>query len=499
MNGLCCMSTALDWINHWAKKKPAKAALIYRGAPISYSYLAHVVETVRRFLEARLPVLDPGSGERPTAVLAISSLADAWVVTLAARALGMDTLSLPRPDHPLVESVKSVACLIVMEGEKVRLAPDTAHADKLIAIPASIFGAQHLLTIKKVEADLQGGNFLLSSGATGMPKRVLLSAQVENEVADIYAKHALLTASSRAYLVDYTLAASGGYMYGIACFKLGATFIIDGKIDFLKTFYEADFDYVTLRPSHIDTLHASATLQPPVAKPRMRLHIGGGFMNFGKIEWVLKNITSNVFQIYSATENGALTKTKVTNAEDLLWHSVHPHRRIEIVDEAGNSVPDGTEGILRVRQESYTAKRYHDDPVATAAHFRDGYFYPGDLAMRRADGRVRVLGRVADVLFIKSDRFPVGPVEAEIQQIAGCLDACVFARQNALTQTEILIALEADAAPAPERVQKLKAMFTTVDAVHVSAYTAFPKTTGGKTDRAALRERLIAERETETS
>jgi acyl-coenzyme A synthetase/AMP-(fatty) acid ligase len=113
------------------------------------------------------------------------------------------------------------------------------------------------------------------------------------------------------------------------------------------------------------------------------------------------------------------------------------------------------------------------------------------MAVRREDGRVRILGRVSDVIFIKSDRFAVGPIEEKIQEIVGCLDACVFTRQNAQTQSEALIALETDEFPSDEKTRELKKMFSMLDAVHISNMSAFPKTDGGKTDRAALRKMLF--------
>ena len=486
------MKTAINWINHWAKKKPSKVAVIHNDKPFSYEYLATVIEATRRFLDQKLPALSVSPDDRPTAVVAIEPLLDAWVTVTAARALGMNTLCVSRIDGFLVNKIGRLACILVTEqvAKTMRLDDNFAHNDKIIIIPDALYDPFSLRTITTFNAGVAepGGNFLASSGTTGVAKTVLLSALVEERVADVYAKHALLNASSRSFLMDYNLSAFGGYVYGLSSFKLGATIIVNQGRDFIPTFYGADFDYVTLRPSHIDKLYDAAKLYPPISKPKLRLHIGGGFINYRKIEWVLNNITSKLFQIYGATENSAFAKTKITCADDLLWHQIYPHRQVEIVDEQDQVVSVGVEGKLRVKGEDYTAHEYHGDPEATAAHFRHGFFYTGDMAVQREDGRIRILGRISDVLFIKSDRFAVGPIEEKIQEKAGCLDACVFSRQNALTQTEILIALEADALPNEEVIRDLKKMFAMVDAVHVSSLSNFPKTEGGKTNRSALRK-----------
>ncbi|MDB5643764.1 MAG: hypothetical protein JWN07_3081 [Hyphomicrobiales bacterium] len=489
------METAVTWINHWAKKKPGKTALVLNGSPYAYEYLAMVIEATRKFLEQKLPDLTSTPDNRATAIIAIEPLLDAWVSVLAARSLGMDTLCVARVESFLVDRFANVACIVINESivRTLRLSEGFAHKDKILILPDAIYHPAALRTIKQVRPPVAepGGNFLASSGTTGQPKLVLLPASIEGKIADVYAKHGLLNASSRSFLMDYNLAAFGGYVYGLSSFKLGSTIIVNQGRDFLPTFYAGEFDYVTLRPSHIDRLYDGARLFPPVAMPKLRLHIGGGFINYRKIEWVTKNITPNLFHIYGATENSAFAKTKITCADDLLWHSIYPHRRVDIVDENDEPVPDGVEGKLRVRDEDYTAHEYFNDPESTAAHFHHGCFYTGDMAVRRADGRVRILGRVSDVLFIKSDRFAVGPIEEKIQEVAGCLDACVFARQNANTLSEILIALETEDTLEAAKSAELKKMFAMVDAVHITTFPTFPKTDGGKTDRSALRKLLF--------
>ena len=52
---------------------------------------------------------------------------------------------------------------------------------------------------------------------------------------------------------------------------------------------------------------------------------------------------------------------------------------IEIVDIDGNLVAPGMNGILRIRNP-YMAACYVGDPVASDDAFRDGWFYPGDVA-----------------------------------------------------------------------------------------------------------------------
>ncbi|CAG0949376.1 Long-chain-fatty-acid--CoA ligase [Burkholderiales bacterium] len=48
------------------------------------------------------------------------------------------------------------------------------------------------------------------------------------------------------------------------------------------------------------------------------------------------------------------------------------------------------------------------DPVATARHFRDGWFLPGDLASQDAGGELRIHGRRDDMMIMNGiNTFPV--------------------------------------------------------------------------------------------
>ncbi len=58
-----------------------------------------------------------------------------------------------------------------------------------------------------------------------------------------------------------------------------------------------------------------------------------------------------------------------------------------MVDEADRPLPPGATGRVRVRTEEMV-QGYLDDEGLTAAFFRDGWFYPGDLGALGAAGRL---------------------------------------------------------------------------------------------------------------
>src|SRR5665213_2285708 len=135
------MDTAWDWIIHWAKKKPSKAAIVLNGETFTYEYLATAIEATRQFLAQKLPALGAPPDERLTAIIAITPLLDAWVTLIAARSLGMDTLCVTRVDGFLVNKIKRLGCILVTEkaADKLRLSDEFQHKDKIVAIPGALY------------------------------------------------------------------------------------------------------------------------------------------------------------------------------------------------------------------------------------------------------------------------------------------------------------------------------------------------------------------------
>jgi long-chain acyl-CoA synthetase len=101
-----------------------------------------------------------------------------------------------------------------------------------------------------------------------------------------------------------------------------------------------------------------------------------------------------------------------------------PVADIEIRDEIGESVPDGTIGELWVRGPNVVAG-YWNKPEATAAAFVDGWFRSGDAAFIR-DGLVYVVDRLKDVVLRGGENVYCAEVEAALLALDEVYDVAVF-------------------------------------------------------------------------
>jgi acyl-CoA synthetase (AMP-forming)/AMP-acid ligase II len=92
---------------------------------------------------------------------------------------------------------------------------------------------------------------------------------------------------------------------------------------------------------------------------------------------------------------------------------VNPEADVRIVDDDGRDVGDGEEGEVLYRHPSQFLG-YFDNPEATARTVTaDGFVRTGDMAVRRPDGNVVLVGRRSDMY--KSGGLNVYPREVELQ------------------------------------------------------------------------------------
>ena len=183
----------------------------------------------------------------------------------------------------------------------------------------------------------------------------------------------------------------------------------------------------------------------------------------------------------------------MADMNDLHWLSDRESRTLEIVYENALPCPVDVEGEIRIRLTELDCVEYMDDPEATAKIFRAGYFHPGDMAVRRADGRIRVLGRSADIVNFRGQKYSVAPIEENIQILLGVKAACLFSWINDAGEDEVVIALESEQWPEDAKLDHVGHEFAQFDQVRFAIVYPFPRTETGtsKINRVALRKLIF--------
>ena len=110
-------------------------------------------------------------------------------------------------------------------------------------------------------------------------------------------------------------------------------------------------------------------------------------------------------------------------------------------------------------------------------------------AVRREDGRIRVLGRTEDVVNVRGWKIAVAPLEELIQRRLGVDTVCVFSELDKSGEERIVIALESDRLPPEDKLAAAIQDRTGFERVRWEVLETFPRTEGGtsKVNRRKLR------------
>ncbi|HEX4983374.1 MAG TPA: class I adenylate-forming enzyme family protein [Ilumatobacteraceae bacterium] len=106
---------------------------------------------------------------------------------------------------------------------------------------------------------------------------------------------------------------------------------------------------------------------------------------------------------------------------------VVPTLDAKLIDEAGDDLPSGPDAIGRLCvRGSIVIKGYLNQPEATAAAIRDGWFDTGDIARIDDDGFVFIVDRAKDMVLRGGENVYCSEVETAIHQHDDVAEAAVF-------------------------------------------------------------------------
>lgn len=177
---------------------------------------------------------------------------------------------------------------------------------------------------------------------------------------------------------------------------------------------------------------------------------------------------------------------------------VHPHLEIKIVDaETGAVVPRGTPGELCTRGYSVMLG-YWDNPEATqAAIDKAGWMHTGDLATMDADGYVKIVGRIKDMIIRGGENVYPREIEEFLHSHPGVSEAQVIGVPSEKYGEEVMAWVRAK--PGVTLTQEELVAFCSgrISTFKIPRYwkfvEEFPLTVTGKVQKFRMRELSVAE------
>lgn len=476
----------LEKIFAHARTDPGRPALYYGGRVIGYGTFAFWVSHAREFLARQ----DLRAGS--LAVLDIDSLVDSWVLGLALRSLGLTTIAVRALDTIDELQLHDIGCVIMSAQSDARM-PSIATPHKLVRVPHHMYLGMQARGASSLPEMLgpPGGHILLTSGTTGVSKKVLIG---ENSfMAEMPRRYALygLTPDSVIDVFGFSMWASVGYNIPACVWTLGAAAIIHQGADMHRSLSAADVTHAFFTPAMLsDFLKAPANAFE--RRSALKAYVTGGPLPRALAEEAKARLTPLLHNFIGSTEVGTWAVTLIGSAEDLHLHHVHPTSEVQIVDEADRLLPVGQTGAVRVRAMDGVSS-YLDDEDASRSFFRGGYFYPGDVGAYRPDGRLVLLGRVTNVLNVLGDKMQAEPVEQALQDRLGAEGVCVFSHASGASGEELHVVIHARRRiEEAELTAAIHAELPRFPHAHVHFIGQMPRNDMGKIDRARLKQRLLS-------
>lgn len=515
-----------DLILHSCRRNPLKTALVDAscGRRLTYAEYGETLESLAHGLIA--------AGIRPGEVIAIF-LANSWEFCVAYHAAtlagAIPTLLNPtyREREVRYQLDNSGAAILISDGsnlEGISLA-GLAKLRRVYATRTPTSGADAFAALLKpartsIPVPIESSEKTLaalpySSGTTGLPKGVMLSHY--NLVANVYqllGPHATTLTSADNILCCLPLY----HIYGLnvilnPALILGATLIITPRFQIQQLTQLMVNEQVSMMP-----------LVPPAIHALCEAAEAGQFPKEHKVKWVksgaaplapdlprrftaLTNIL--ICQGYGMTEASPVTHLGYIDPElyrpDSIGHPVaQTDCRVLMQAEIDPSdtpddlteAPSGQPGELVMRGPQFMLG-YWQEPQATAAVLRDGWYWSGDIVTRDREGFYRVVDRRKEM--IKYKGFPVAPAEVEgvlLEHPAVKECGVVGRRDSAAGEIPVaFIALRSGFVESPKLSQELCA-FVAERLTHykqpreVRFVDVVPKTASGKILRRELRKSI---------
>lgn len=257
--------------------------------------------------------------------------------------------------------------------------------------------------------------YMYSSGSTGRPKRIIRNHyQLLYETERLIASLALSSADRVIGVAPFShinglmrsmvaSMLSGAMLFPISQFERGAVAetIQDHRI---TVFIGVPFMFTVL----------SETRWPrPVDFSSLRWCISSSAPLRGDISRKFHERYGNfVYQLYGSTETGTIAVNLSPNPEAFLDSVGHPLDgvSVEIFSEDRQLLTGSADGEIGIRSPA-AIQGYPGLPEQTQQSFWNGYFFPGDVGHKDAEGRIYLEGRKS--LFINRGGYKVNPYEIE--------------------------------------------------------------------------------------
>lgn len=420
-------------IARFAESRPLAPALIDPdGLTLTYQEFWEQIELISR----RIEEAGFGAGERVAVLLPLSPL-QVLAVTGVMNHHAVQPLSTRATTTDSLNFLRRVAARVLIVSADFEAEIEGALAMGLPVLVAREGEAPDHWQFRHPESPLEAHPappgvkaFFNTSGTTGGSKIVPHTAASLDAITEWMRRFYALTDSDRLLLlISQSFAVSIGYAF--AQFSAGGAVIATRGFD--PSAYVRWLD--ELRPTYYicpPAVHQAALTQLQSKPPRLPVSLRFMVSAFSPLPEETRLGLEEILQTSVLLHYGAIEALGVTS------ESLPPCRRVPnslgcslgpeigIMDPSGDLLPAGAQGEIVVRGANVFSG-YLDNPQATRAAFRDGWYMTGDLGRLDEDGNLFVTGRLKEMINRGGEKVAPDEVDAAVASHPAVLEAVAFA------------------------------------------------------------------------
>lgn len=423
----------LDVVRSTAARYPTRPALVVRGAELTYADLDERIDEAARALHAA------GVGSTtPVVVVAGNDIGSVVAVHAAARVDAV-VLLVPRSAGPT-----QVADIVARTGAAYGVAPGWVPTGE----PPLCDACRWLDLAHGPNTEPPGGpnrpadepSFVLyTSGTTSRPKGVIHSRSTLAKASANYIAAAGLDSDDRIFLISPLASVTGVLQALFIAPMLAAPVVLEDRWDPAATcdlLLASGATWYGGPDRLLDRLLDEVVVREKVV-PLRAVYLGGTMLDRRIVERVEDDFGVIVMRAYGSSEvpvstSGLRTEPRaVRHADDGV--------AVQDVDIRVGSVADAGECCIKGPHTFLGYTDAEDDVTA----FEGDWFRTGDVA-ELAGERVRIVGRIKDIVIRNGMKIPAAEVESAVAAIPGVRECAAYSVADTTTGERLALAMVLD-------------------------------------------------------
>ena len=269
-----------------------------------------------------------------------------------------------------------------------------------------------------------------TSGTSGRPKFVPASHDLlANRVL---AKSIALGERDDMHLCATAFGAAMGFHDMLRSLFAGGTLVLSTPSDAIAAVRRHRVNSMLMSPAMLGSLLQAMPDSDTPPPAMVEIEVSGGTLPGPILALAERKLCDRIVSVYGASETHVIASApaRMLGGRPGAVGMVHPGVRVEAIDAAGEPLPAGETGVLRIGGPAVAAG-YTADEGPTDGAFRDGWFVTGDLGSVSADGWVTLHGRANEVINAGGVKVSPAAIEEVLLALPGVRDAAAFAMEDA--------------------------------------------------------------------